>query len=166
MLNQDLLFSAKTLLEDLKELRDGANALNVSFVSAMEQDDKVNAVRALFPDIIEASDKSATVISKAFLSVDWEAEGNSPQLLYDILSGVQTDVPEELKEAVEDHISNVQGGTESQMVELFGKDPMISCIIELGLIEELSALINTQDEVQSLLAALQEIQNVPLVTQE
>lgn len=166
MLTQDLLLAAKTLLENLKALRSNADSLNSTFMVAMDSEDQANAVRNLFPMIIEASEKSASVIAEAFISVNWEDESNKPQFLYDILSGVQTEVPNDLKELVSDHISHMGTGTEAEMVSRFGPDPMMSCINNLGLMEELAALINDRDEMQALLAALQDTKDVPLVIQE
>lgn len=165
MFNEDLLLAAKTLLENLKELRTKNDSLNSSFMIAMESEDPVSAVRNLFPMIIESSEKSAAVIAEVFLTVNWENEGNKPQLLYDILSGVQTEVPEDLKEIVSEHLSYLSTGTEFEMVSKFGNDPMMSCITKLDLLDELATLINDRDETQALLAALQDTPDVPLVTQ-
>lgn len=164
MINSDLMSAAKTLLDNLRELRVEADGLNVAFMNAMDQDDKVGAVRALFPDIIFASEKSAAVISEVFLSVNWEDESSKPEVLYDIMAG-RGDIPEELKEGVAEHLESL-GGTEKDMVDRFGQDPMMSAIRALGLEEELSELINSRDEIQALVAALEQTPEVPLAAQE
>lgn len=166
MLTSDLLLAAKTLLENLKTTRGSMDSLNSTFIVAMSDEDPINAVRNLFPMIIESSEKSAAMIAEAFLAVNWEDENNKPQYLYDILSGVQTEVPDDIKELVSDHLSHMSTGTEAEMIFLFGPDPMMSCIKKLDLLDELSSLINERDETQALMAALQHTPEVPLVTQE
>lgn len=165
MINLDLLLAAKNLLDGMGTLRTELDALNIAFMCAMEQDDKKASVRALFPNIIESSEKSAAIISQAFLSVNWEKEGNKPQVLYDILSGIYDDLPEDLKEAVAERITGMET-TEKEMINRFGEDPMMSAIRELGLIDELADLINAQDEAQALSAVLNDTQDVPLAIKE
>lgn len=166
MFNQDLLLAAKTLLENLKELRTKNDSLNSAFMMAMESEDPSSAVRNLFPMIIESSEKSAAVIAEVFLTVNWEDEGNKPQILYDIFSGVQKEVPDDLKELVSEHLSYLSTGTEAEMISRFGPDPIMSCITNLNLLDELSTLINDHDEMQALVAAMQQTPDIPLVIQE
>lgn len=165
MLNPDLSQAAKTLLKDLKDLRPEFDTLNLSFMEAMDQEDQVTAVRALFPKIISTSEKSASAISVAFLSVDWELEGNKPQVLYDVMSGEHEDLPDDLRKEVIDHIVGMSG-TEQEMADRFGSDPMFTCIQSLGLETEFTDLINSRDEVAALSAVLQNTQDVPLLLQE
>ncbi len=166
MFNEDLLLAAKTLLENLKALRGKNDSLNSTFMVAMESDDPVSAVRNLFPMIIESSEKSAAVITEVFLTVNWEDEANKPQILYDIFSGVQTQVPDDLKELVSEHLAYLSTGTEAEMVSRFGTDPIMSCITKLDLLDELSTLINDLDETQALVAAMQAAPDVPLAIPE
>lgn len=166
MINEDMLSSVKTLLINLKALREETDALNLAFMDAMSKEDKVAAVRNLFPSIIESSDKSAAAIAEAFTSVNWELPGNKPQLLYDILSGVETDLPEEIQEIVREHLHTMVSGTEAIMVGLYGKDPMLSAIQELGILEELSELITSRDEMQALVSVMNGTSDMPVITQE
>lgn len=165
MFNPDLLSAAKILLENMKALRGEMDALNIAFMTAMDQPDSAGAVRALFPNIISTSKKSAEIISDAFLAVNWEVEGNTPQTFYDLLAGKCEGLPEDLQQEVTELLSSLDG-TEKEMFDRFGPEPMMAAITSLGLEEELSAEMNTQDEIQALMAALQDTKDVPLVTQE
>ena len=164
MMNQDLLLSAKTLLGNLKVLRNETDQLNRAFIAAMGTDDPVVSVREMLPSIVQSSDKVAAVIAEVFLTVDWEKDGNDAQVLYDILAG-KGDIPEELKADVQEHLDSL-GGTEKEMIDLFGENPMMSSIQKLGLEEELVDLVTSNDEVQAMVAAMQQTPNIPVITQE
>lgn len=161
MINNDLLAAAKVLLVNLKATRADTDALNTAFMAAMDQPDNVSAVRALFPEIIRMSETSAAVISGVFLSVDWEKEGNTPDVLYSLLAG-EGEIPDEIKPDLEQFLADMEV-TEKAMEERFGKDAIISCIRSLGLEQELVDLINSRDEVQALAAAMASVPGMPVV---
>lgn len=164
MLNSDLNQAAKNIFVSLRLLRPEMNDLNAKVLVAVDSENPKDAIREIFPEIIDLSDRTAVVIADAFLSVNWELEGNTPEVLYGILSGDFPEVPDELKEDLADHLSNMEG-VEKEMAERFGKDPISAILESVGLLDEFVSTVSARDEVLALQAALEQTPGVPLVTQ-
>lgn len=160
MINQSLVTVAKNLLEGLLALRKDSDALNLSLMAAMDQEEKVEPVRALFPELLRLTDASAELITDAFLTADWEEEGNSADVLYGILDGTG-EVPDELKGLVAEFIEGLNV-TEQPMIDRFGPNPVMTLIESIGLKDEFENLIIERDEVSALAFAMQETPGLPL----
>lgn len=158
-MNQDMISCAKTVLESLKDLRPESEALNAKFIKAMAQEDNISAVRELFPEIVSSAAKTSDIISTAFVSIDWSAEGNTADRFYDIFRGV--DVPEELRGDVDKFLMENQA-SEKEMVGLFGENPMTSALDRLDLLGELEELVQEMNSVRVMQAVLAEVPGMPV----
>lgn len=164
MISKNLSLVAKNLLEGLLALRKDSDALNLAFMNAMDQENKQDAVRELFPELFRLTDASAELITNALLTTDWEEEGVTVEVLYGILDGTG-EVPEELSGIVAEFISGLDV-TEQPMIDRFGPNPVMSLIENIGLTEEFENLMMERDEVSALAYALHETPDVPLATKD